>query len=66
MKDIYLYNKGRHALHIKGFCIHGKSSKATGYIPFETENDIITEYGKSVSWCKNCLKKREQKMEELK
>ena len=61
----FLYNPKRHTLHIKGYCQFTKSS-CNEYIQFDTENEALAHDGRSVGWCKLCLKKREQKMEEEK
>lgn len=63
MEPKFLYNPKSRTLHIKGYCCHTNGS-CREYIPFDTENEAIAHDGRAVGFCKLCLRKREQKMEE--
>ena len=66
MEAKFLYNPRRHTLHVKGYCIQTQNGYPDYYISFDTENEALAYDGRSVGWCKICLRKKEQKMEENK
>lgn len=62
---MYLYNKNTRTLHIKDYCQHAKGI-SPDYISFCSEDEAIARYGRSVSFCKLCQRKRDKMMEERK
>ncbi len=58
-KEVFLYNKTTHRLHIKGYCQHAKSPY-TGFIQFQSEDEALAYDGRAVGMCKLCQKKRER------
>lgn len=60
MKEKYLYNSGTHTIHIVGYCHHTKG-KNTGFIPFNTEDDILAYDGRGARMCALCQKEREKR-----
>ena len=60
MKDLYIYNLGRHTLHIKGLCTNANGSpNDPNYKFFETEDAAVIFARRSLRMCEDCLKKRE-------
>ena len=63
MKKIYVLNTTEHKLHIYGFCPNSKSH-GLNYQTFETEEDARKFDGLALGWCKSCLKRREEVLQE--
>ncbi len=61
-KEVFLYNKTTHRLHIKGYCQHAKSPY-TGFIPFNSEDEALAYDGRAVGVCKLCQREREKRIE---
>ena len=68
MSKIYIYNKKTHTLHIEGYCPHTFFGMHYGddYKPFDSEDDVIAFDGRAVSFCKNCQRKRDKIIKNLK
>ena len=64
-KEMYLYNTNTNKLHIKGYCQYA-SERLPNFISFCSEDEALAHYGRSVSFCKPCQKKRDKMMEERK
>ncbi len=58
-KEVFLYNKRTHTLHIEGYCQY--ASRNSGYKVFKSEDDALAYDGRAVGMCKRCQKKREQR-----
>ena len=57
MKDLYVYNKGSHTLHINGFC---KDAKGRDLLVFKSENSAVKYAGRALRMCEKCMVKREE------
>lgn len=64
-KEMYLYNTNTDKLHIKGYCQYA-SERLPNFISLCSEDEAFAHYGRSVSFCKSCQKKRDKMMEERK
>lgn len=56
MKQLYLYNKNTHMLHIRNGCIHADGREL---MPFTSENKALAYAGRTLGMCKLCMEKRD-------
>ena len=58
-------NVGTGKLHFTGFCKES-NLKPSQIRYFDSEDEALAEFGRSMSVCKNCSKKRDQQLKEMK
>ena len=59
MKGQFVYNPKTGTLHIKDYCHHTKGI-CSGYLFFDSENEVLAYDGRSIRMCKICQNKREE------
>lgn len=59
----YIYNENTGTLHIKGFCYQAKET-LVHFRVFQTEKEAYDYAGQQIKPCKDCQKKKEQKLME--
>lgn len=61
---MYIYNRDTGTLHIKGYCSHIKVPPTHANF-FDSEKASRDFAGEKIQMCKDCQKKREEKMKEI-